>query len=533
MTAIRVLLLAAALANQSGTGSQPATPSDGAVVRGTVTAAATGQGLRRARVLLLPAADHRGGTRIAANTNAAGRFEVRDVPPGRYHLSASRAGYVGIEYGQHHPLERGLTITVPAGGVLERMDLALPGGGVLAGRVIDDLGEPYPGVQVIATVLRYDAGARKAFPSGSGTTDDLGQFRIAGLGPGDYSVVAISNETWRAEDKQTWGYAATLHPPPSGDRAGLVRLGPSEQRTAIVIPMSAGRTARIRGTVRRENGDPVPNAAVPLNYGYGTFVLTAGARMMRTDASGAFDFRDVPAGRYIIGGGQGQPITVAGVDLDDVRIVARTGSTVLGSLTTDEGVPPPFPVSGVRILMEAPYGNVLPTLRVVQVNTDWSFKLGSLGGPFLFRVLGLPDEWTLGSVRLDDKDISDVPFDVPTGGREIRGMQVVLTRKIGRVAGSVTDPAGKPAAGCTVVVFSEDPAHWVPYSRYIKAARPSPDGQFSISGLPPGTYRALALDLIERGEWEDREWLERMRDAGARVVLAEGGTQTLRLTTGG
>ena len=110
-------------------------------------------------------------------------------------------------------------------------------------------------------------------------------------------------------------------------------------------------------------------------------------------------------------------------------------------------MPPPFPVSGIRILLEAPYGNVLPTVRVVQVNSDWSFKLGSPGGKFLFRVTGLPDDWTLAAVRLDDKDISDVPYNVPTGGREISGMQMVLTRKIGRVIGpSWTMPDGRRQA---------------------------------------------------------------------------------------
>ncbi len=110
-------------------------------------------------------------------------------------------------------------------------------------------------------------------------------------------------------------------------------------------------------------------------------------------------------------------------------------------------------------------------MRVVDVDTDWSFKLQSLGGPFLFRVMGIPDEWTLGAVRLEGKDITDIEYDVPTGGKEIRGLEVVLTRKIGRVSGTVTDTTGKPASQATVVVFSEDADHWRPYSRYVQATR--------------------------------------------------------------
>jgi hypothetical protein len=192
-------------------------------------------------------------------------------------------------------------------------------------------------------------------------------------------------------------------------------------------------------------------------------------------------------------------------------------------------VPPPFPTSGVRILLQTSSDDVLPTVRVVQVDTNWSFKLQSLGGPFLFRVMGLPEDWTLGAVRLDERDITDVEYDVPTGGKEIRGLQVILTRKIGRVSGAVTDSTGKPASQATVVVFSEEPEHWRPYSRYIQATRPSADGSFLIKGLPPGTYRAIVRDFIEQGQWEDREFLESVRDEGVRFVLADGGAERLTL----
>ena len=143
--------------------------------------------------------------------------------------------------------------------------------------------------------------------------------------------------------------------------------------------------------------------------------------------------------------------------------------------------------------------------------------------------MGIPDEWTLGAVRLEGKDITDIEYDVPTGGKEVRGLEVVLTRKIGRVSGTVTDSTGKPASQATVVVFSEEDDHWRPYSRYVQATRPSSDGRFSLKGLPPGTYRAIVRDFIEEGQWEDRQFLESVRDEGTRFVLSEGGTEMLNL----
>jgi 5-hydroxyisourate hydrolase-like protein (transthyretin family) len=529
MVAVLVLLVWVAPAH-----AQLQTPRDPeskpGSVRGTITSAATGKPLRRARVRLLPVADLRGGPQLTANTNAAGRFQIRNVPRGTYYLSAERAGYLRVERGQRNALERGLTIEVESGQELDRIDLALPAGGVLAGRITDELGEPYPGVSVTAITWRYDAGQRVPFPSGGATTDDAGRYRIPGLEPGHYSIAAISNETWRNERKETWGYGTTYYPGGTPDAAKPVTLAASEQRTGLDFSLYAGRTVRISGRAQRENGEPLAGAQIGLMYSFQRFVMTVGRRSVRSGADGSFQFEGVPPGVYNVGGGSmDRTVTVAGADIDDLVLVAKTGSTVFGTISTDDGMPPAFPTSGVRILLQTSSDDVLPTVRLVQVDTDWSFKLSNVGGPFLFRVMGLPDDWTLGAVRLENRDITDVEYDVPTGGKELRGLQVVITRRIGRVSGVVLDSAGKPASQATVVVFSEDADHWRPFSRYLQAARPSSDGRFSIRGLPPGAYRVIVRDFIEQGQWEDRQFLESVRDEGVRVVLAEGGAETVTL----
>jgi carboxypeptidase family protein len=530
VVAILLVIAASPVAGQK----QPAQSQDDkpGSIRGRVTAADTSRPLRRVRVMIRSATVTGGTPPISANTNSLGQFEAKNVPPGAYFVSVNRAGYLTVQYGQRRPGERGVTVEVASGQTVNGIDFALPRGGVLAGRITDDLGEPFPGVRIDALAMQYQRGQRVPSPSGGATTDDLGQFRIAGLPPGKYYVVASSTETWKAEKNQTYGYASTYFPGGPSDMAQVITLGPSEQRTDLNMSLHVSRTARITGRVRRENGEPVAGANVSLAYSYPGVIMTAGMRSVRTAGDGSFEIKDVAEGVYMVGGGSAEQIvTVAGADIEGLLLVARTGSNVSGTLATEDGTPPPFPSSGVRVTLSAPFGKVLPTVYVNAVESDWSFKLMGLGGPFMFRVMGLPPDWTLGAVRLNQKDITDTPWDVPTGAKEISGLKVVVTQKIGRVSGMVADSSGRPTSSATIVVFSEDVDHWTPGSRFTRTTRPGADGRFSIRDLPAGTYRAVARDYIEEGQWEDRKFLEELRDDGVRFTLAEGASDvvTLRL----
>jgi hypothetical protein len=147
----------------------------------------------------------------------------------------------------------------------------------------------------------------------------------------------------------------------------------------------------------------------------------------------------------------------------------------------------------------------------------------------MFRIRGIPEDWTLGAVRLNDKDITDVPWDVPARGQELSGLQIVVTQKIGRVSGAVSDSRGTPTSAATVVIFSDEPDLWIPGSRFIRTTRPGADGRFSVAGLPAGTYRAIAREFVEEGQWEDRKFLEEARADAVRLTLSEGGTETINL----
>src|SRR5262245_54253565 len=165
-------------------------------ISGQITAAADDAPLNRVRLTLTGPTPNP----LTTITNDRGEYEFTDVPAGTYSLTAARSGYLTVQYGQRRPREAGRPIEVKPGTDIKRADMALVRGGVVAGRILDELGEAFAGVRVEALEPRFVSGRRIVVPAGIDTTDDLGEFRINGLNPGTYTIRASSIETWDNEN---------------------------------------------------------------------------------------------------------------------------------------------------------------------------------------------------------------------------------------------------------------------------------------------------------------------------------------------
>src|SRR5262245_12698030 len=160
-----------------------------ALVSGAVVSADGKRPVRRATIRLFSAT---AGAEYTATSDDQGRFQLQKVAAGQYTLTASKAGFLDSTYGQKRPGSGrpGTPLSIAEGQRVERLSLPIARSGVLAGTVVDDVGEAVYGTEVQAFKYEWQGGDRLLRFAGSDRTDDRGGYRIAALLPGDYVVMA-------------------------------------------------------------------------------------------------------------------------------------------------------------------------------------------------------------------------------------------------------------------------------------------------------------------------------------------------------
>src|SRR5688572_10076075 len=163
---------------------QPAGRGQGTAQPGQVTQQQTAQNPQAQR------GAQAGGAKSIV-TGDDGTFSFSDVDPGQYRISVERDGYIAQEYGQRSWNGTGTPITVDAGMKLTGINVQLIPAGTIVGTIRDDHGEALAGVQVQALTYTYQQGTRTLTSSRQTTTNDIGEYRLYWLTPGEYYVSAI------------------------------------------------------------------------------------------------------------------------------------------------------------------------------------------------------------------------------------------------------------------------------------------------------------------------------------------------------
>ncbi len=494
-------------------------------IRGRVVAADTGQAIRKALVRISATELREMRT---TSTEPDGRYEFGDLPAGRYTITASKGAFVTLNYGQTRPFEQGRPLQLLDHQTVEKIDFALPRGSVITGRVIDEYGDPVADVQVVPMRMQFSPQGRRPTPFGRfSSTNDIGEFRMFGLPPGEYFVSAtlrsFTGPPGSTDDRS--GYAATYYPgTPNIAEAQPVRVGLGETISDITVMLAPARIARISGVVVDTDGKPVIFIGSP-----GGQIRPDGSFSVTGLAPGEYTLRAAPGvgGPDAMATAATAKVTVSGADIDGLRLAPTSPSTITGKVVIDPASTASFPAGTARLMLTPK--DVADTPLVIgpqPVRPDGTFELKASPGTVSVNLVQLPN-WMLKSVKYNGREVLETGLEVHAG-EDIENLQVEITDRFPELSGSVADERGRPIIEFTAIAFSQQPAApgAVPRS---SIARPDQDGRFKFRPLRAGSYYVVAVDYVEQGQWLDPDYLDRLRPLATRVTIGDAETMSIDL----
>jgi len=522
-------------------------PGGTGAIRGRVMGS-DGLPIRRARVQLIS------GEQLFSPyfvpTDDEGRYEFAGLKAGSYLVTAGRLDRGQVPFSASAGARGPDLLTLAAGATLAQIDITIPRGGVISGRILDEFGDPMANANIRVEAVVFVRGRRRLVPVpgiASRQTNDLGRYRIFGLPPGRYVVGAVVGETvpgWHTAD---WpGYARTYFPGSAVPaEAQTVDLAPSQQALTIDFALVRGGIARIAGRATLSDGAPL-QGVMSLTQSFRSGAIATPPVLVRTEADGSFVFARVAPGEYVLqaatsratvsteGEFAAQYISVNGVDLTGLAVHLSAGSTIEGRLSFDGGDPPEDPDFHLSPVPGDPDLTSLADNAPARadIHDDWTFEMSGITGPRRLQLTQAPDGWALKMVRVNGVDATDALLMFGTAEQSLRDVEVVVTNHVTEL--TVTDAAAgsASAADFRVIAFATDRARRYEGTRYAALGVPGPRGAVVLRGLPPGDYYVVAMG---RGAQPDtsgsdpQEFLASLAASATKVTLTEGEHRSLRL----
>jgi hypothetical protein len=360
----------------------------------------------------------------------------------------------------------------------------------------------------------------------SGKTDAKGRFRVGGLAPGRYRVLAIPENRYTPAEQRTDGTVDVLDAPTYYPGALTFRQG---ARVAVVAGAETSgveiRLARVPivAVSGKVEGGPAGgfNAQLFISRQDGTSRSTAGIKPDGTfrlwrlypgkyeiratwQAPGGRDFQSVPV-----------PFEVAGADVTKLSLRLIPPADMAGHVEfQDDGARPPQSVSAKLILVSV-------GMRSEAVNTDIAAD-GAFGFPQLragiYRVRLSWSDVYVASTQLGLANTDGALLDLSNGaaGGEL---SVRVSSATGSITGNVTDSNvtdnnGAAAGARVVLVFEGEGAP--------RVTTADPGGSYTFNGVAPGTYKLVAVADADRDYVEQSGRLDDYEDLMESVEIHHG-----------
>jgi hypothetical protein len=572
MKLLRVALLAVLV--QSLAAAQQASPAS---IRGVVVKWGSPDPLPQTIVELRA---ENGGRPVASTaTSAKGEFVFPNVSPSRYRVVTTRPGYAPAEYGQRRPGGVGQVIAVSPGEQKTGVQIGMSEGATVFGRILDRNGQPLPFADVRIQRIDYRAGRAGLVDVQTTVTNDLGEYRIFWITPGQYYVRASATNNQNiggsmlvnpnGTDTSRASFGSTSRPTAQVTRVVGLQEGESfapiyypatpDLQNASLVDLRAGtemnvnftivpvRTRQVRGVVvDQSTGQPVPGMLRVSIYPLDRYLQSGGTTLQFNPNNGVFEFTGMRPGTYevsaLVGDLGGR--TVVDVPDRDVEVTLRVMPLirVSGSVRVEGQPAPAGPLQiAFRGTLFANDANVSQTgaFEFPRVPVS-SYQIGLLPFaplPDLPTPVGaapappprsrtVPAIWQdayVKSIQIGDRDVFHGELVVE--GQPVGPIEVVVSLNGGSVEGRALNEKQEPVANATVVLIP-NAATPVRSDRY-RSVSTNESGQFQLRGVAPGDYLAYAWEDVDPGMWFSPAFMRLYETSGQPVRIGEAQKQTV------
>src|SRR5216684_2294525 len=490
--------------------SQTSDPA-GYRIAGTGVSKVDGHPLARARIFIRPARDQQKFQSMV--TSDDGKFEFSGLPAGKYSLEGAKRGFISAGYEQHDQFST--AIVTGAGLDTESLVLRLAPDTVIAGKILDEAGDPVRHAMVTLYYVDHSGGLDQIHQFNNAQTDDQGMYEMTPLIPGTYFLSA-SATPWYA-----------VHPNSEGANSGpegqAASTAPIDRSLDVAYPMTyypdvleaeSATPIPVRGGDRVQvdiHMNPVPALRLLFHipgdsthgFAYPQFQQPAfdGSTSVQTNGGpmvspGLVEITGIPAGRYnvrIDGGGSG--LQMNGVDLSkDGEEIDTSSGEALSSVKVSVHVPGE-PTLPSRLMVGLRSGHrVIAVWR--PINPKGEAELERIApGRYEVLVAGSTKPYSIAHIASEGGEVSGHTLTVAAGSSP--SLSLTLVGGSVEVQGTAKR-AGKAFAGAMVVLVPKDPET---DHDLFRRDQSDLDGTFSLHGVIPGSYSLLA---IENG-W-DLDW---------------------------
>lgn len=430
-------------------------------------------------------------------TDSAGAYSIATLGAGTYYAFAYAGNvsgnYVDVlypstaclgqpftQFGTYCRVNTGGPIVVSAGGTTSGVNFDVPVGGTISGAITAG-GVSYAGA---SAELHLDGGGPTSLIRMSAFTDSTGAYQFGRLPAGNYYVWAGNVTAGPASGFVSEFFSDVPCPKTSG---GVPTTGPGcslASATPIAVSSGATTSANIDLTLGgaisgRTLGAGLPRSSMTAYVpGIGGSLISAGASSL----TGAFLIRGLPPGSYTVNAfGPGYDAQSSGTP-----VTVSAGSITAGP---NFDLAPGFPhippdylpqsravLSGQSVTLSAPAVGQAPLSYQWYQGPTGNTAVpvpGATGTDFTTpAITSATSYWVRVSNGVGFTDSPTVSLSLAPAGT-------------GAISGNITS-TGQPVPNATVTIFSASE------QQAGVSARTSATGAFSVAGLAPGTYYAVA-----------------------------------------